>query len=611
MELLHKDCKSKLDILKEHFAECFDKDGKFNLEKFQSEIAANGGGDFTNESYSLNFLGKKHAKYLANLKPSSYLKQNGTFNENLKQNLLIKGDNLEVLKHLQNSYYKKIKMIYIDPPYNTANKDFVYNDTRAYKLDDLINAGMSEDEAKRVLEFSTKKSSSHSAWLTFMYPRLFLARKLLKDDGVIFISIDDNEAAQLKLLCDEIFGEENFVADFIWNNKYTTSNDTDMSYQHEHIFCYFKNRINNKLNLLPRSEKQNSAYKNRDNDPKGAWKPTPIHARSGSELGKYSITFPNGITWQAPIGRYPRYSKDKLLQLFYDNELYFNSKGGIDKKTYITEVRQGISCGSVWSYDEVGHTHSNNEELSSLLGKGIFNDPKGTKLLKRILQISTDKDDIVLDFFAGSGTTGHAIMQLNAEDSGNRKFILVQLDEPIDEKKSKIAYDFVKNELNCKPTIYAITKERLIRAAKKIKQDYPNATNLDFSEFKIVYKDELELEKIEKLDLSLGDNLFAPFNNDKTNEILTSYKLADGIALDMEFKIININDYKAYYCNKLLYLVFPHFKSENIKTLMQKLQDNELICERVILYNTSFTSSEHKSLKEALIKLGIKLQVRF
>ncbi|MBZ7989169.1 site-specific DNA-methyltransferase [Campylobacter sp. RM12635] len=611
MELLHKDCKNKLDILKEHFAECFDKDGKFNLEKFQSEIAANGGGDFTNESYSLNFLGKKHAKYLANLKPSSYLKQNGTFNENLKQNLLIKGDNLEVLKHLQNSYYKKIKMIYIDPPYNTANKDFVYNDTRAYKLDDLINAGMSEDEAKRVLEFSTKKSSSHSAWLTFMYPRLFLARKLLKDDGVIFISIDDNEAAQLKLLCDEIFGEENFVADFIWNNKYTTSNDTDMSYQHEHIFCYFKNRINNKLNLLPRSEKQNSAYKNRDNDPKGAWKPTPIHARSGSELGKYSITFPNGITWQAPIGRYPRYSKDKLLQLFYDNELYFNSKGGIDKKTYITEVRQGISCGSVWSYDEVGHTHSNNEELSSLLGKGIFNDPKGTKLLKRILQISTDKDDIVLDFFAGSGTTGHAIMQLNAEDGGNRKFILVQLDEPIDEKKSKIAYDFVKNELNCKPTIYAITKERLIRAAKKIKQDYPNATNLDFSEFSIVPKDELELEKIEKLDLNLGDNLFAPFNNDKTNEILTSYKLADGIALDVEFKIININDYKAYYCNKLLYLVFPHFKSENIKTLMQKLQDSELICERVILYNASFTSSEHKSLKEALIKLGIKLQVRF
>lgn len=227
MELLHKDFKSKLDILKEHFSSCFDKDGRFDLERLKDEIMANGGGDFTNESYSLNFLGKKHAKYLANLKISSYLKQNGTFNEDLKQNLLIKGDNLEVLKHLQNSYYKKIKMIYIDPPYNTSNGDFVYNDTRVYKLDDLINAGMSEYEAKRVLEFSTKKSSSHSAWLTFMYPRLLLARKLLKDDGVIFISIDDNEAAQLKLLCDEIFGEENFVAQLSVVDNLKGNNNTD------------------------------------------------------------------------------------------------------------------------------------------------------------------------------------------------------------------------------------------------------------------------------------------------------------------------------------------------------------------------------------------------
>lgn len=516
-------------------------------------------------------------------------------------------------------------MIYIDPPYNTANKDFVYNDTRAYKLDDLINAGMSEDEAKRVLEFSTKKSSSHSAWLTFMYPRLFLARKLLKDDGVIFISIDDNEAAQLKLLCDEIFGEENFVAQVVWTNKEGggSSDSKHFRIKHEYIFVYTKNKENLIINGLDVEDIER--YKLEDKHFKTRGKYQLIKLDSASIQYSSSLDYPIKTPDNSEV--YPssknkkscwRWGKEKL-QWGIENDFVVIKKDS--KNKWAVYTKQYLNCDSDGNIkprtiqpmaiiDKYSTTQSN-KALKELMGDSIFSYSKPVELIKYLLQISTDKDDIVLDFFAGSGTTGHAIMQLNAEDSGNRKFILVQLDEPIDEKKSKIAYDFVKNELNCKPTIYAITKERLIRAAKKIKQDYPNATNLDFSEFKIVYKDELELEKIEKLDLSLGDNLFAPFNNDKTNEILTSYKLADGIALDMEFKIININDYKAYYCNKLLYLVFPHFKSENIKTLMQKLQDSELICERVILYNASFTSSEHKSLKEALIKLGIKLQVRF
>lgn len=505
-------------------------------------------------------------------------------------------------------------MIYIDPPYNTANKDFVYNDTRAYKLDDLINAGMSEDEAKRVLEFSTKKSSSHSAWLTFMYPRLFLARKLLKDDGVIFISIDDNEAAQLKLLCDEIFGEENFVAQVVWERAFSPVNlKKHFSESHDLILIYAKNYNNLVCNGLNRSQETNERYENPDNDYRGVWMSSDMSVGPAVQENIYEIITPSGRSCYPPSGRSWRISQEKFNELLKDNQIWFGIDGnGVPRtKRYLKDVKQNITPMTIWKYKDVGHSQGATKDLKDLLGIHAFDYPKPLGLIKRILTLYSDKDDIVLDFFAGSGTTGHAIMQLNAEDGGNRKFILVQLDEPIDEKKSKIAYDFVKNELNCKPTIYAITKERLIRAAKKIKQDYPNATNLDFSEFKIVYKDELELEKIEKLDLSLGDNLFAPFNNDKTNEILTSYKLADGIALDMEFKIININDYKAYYCNKLLYLVFPHFKSENIKTLMQKLQDSELICERVILYNASFTSSEHKSLKEALIKLGIKLQVRF
>lgn len=256
-------------------------------------------------------------------------------------------------------------------------------------------------------------------------------------------------------------------------------------------------------------------------------------------------------------------------------------------------------------------TSDGNDELEKLFGKLVFENSKPVNLLIDLFAKNTDKDDIILDFFAGSGTTGHAVMQLNAEDGGDRKYILVQLDEKIDEKKSKIAYDFVKDELKREPTIYEITRERLLRAAKKIKHDYANATNLEFSEFSIVPKDELELEKLEKLDLSLSDDLFINFDESKTNEILTSYKLADGIALDVEFKTVFLNEYKAYYSNKLLYLVYPYFTSENTKALMQKLQNKDLICERVILYNASFKSSEHKTLKDALNQIGVKLQVRF
>lgn len=400
--------------------------------------------------------------------------------ESQTKNTLIIGDNLDALKLLKSAYSEKIKMIYIDPPYNTGNDDFIYPDNfREDYREILREVGLIEiDENGNEVESETLQffrnitgSKTHSGWLSFMLPRLKLARDLLKDEGVIFISIDDNEQANLKLLCDEIFGEENFVGDLIWNNKYTTSNDTDISYQHEHILIYSKDRSNFKLGLLPRTEKQDKDYKNRDNDPKGAWKPTPIHARSGNTNNLYKITFPNGIDWEAPTGRYPRYSKENLLRLYENGELYFNSNGGIDKKTYLNEVRQGVTCGTMWSYDEVGHTHGNNEEIAEILGKGIFSDPKGTLLLKRIVRISasTNSNDIILDFFAGSGTTAQAVMELNAEDGGNRECILVQLDEPINEDKSKVAYDFCKNELGSEnPTISDITIERVKRAAKKI-----------------------------------------------------------------------------------------------------------------------------------------------
>ena len=373
-------------------------------------------------------------------------------------------------------------MIYIDPPYNTGNDSFIYDDNFKQTIKDYEKStGDRDDDGNRLRDFKKNSKDSghyHSNWLNMMLPRLHLARTLLKDDGVIFISIDDNEQAQLKLLCDEIFGAENFIADFIWNNKYTVSNDTDVSYQHEHIICYSKNRSVFDLNLLPRTEKQNENYKNRDNDPKGKWKPTPIHARSGSLDGVYEIEFPNGVKWIAPKGRYPRYSKDRLLELYHQGALYFNKNGGVDRKTYLNEVRQGVTCGTLWSYDDVGHSHGNNEEFSDILGKGIFSDPKGLRLLSRIINLGSNKNDIILDFFAGSATTAHAVMQLNAQDEGKRQFIMVQLPEPTDSKSEAHKAGF--------NTIAEISKERIRRAGAKIGTDNPDK-NIDtgFKVFKL------------------------------------------------------------------------------------------------------------------------------
>lgn len=526
-------------------------------------------------------------------------------------------------------------MIYIDPPYNTANGDFIYNDTRTYDLDKLVKMGISEDEAKRVLEFSTRNSSSHSAWLSFIYPRLSLARKLLKDDGVIFISIDDNEAAQLKLLCDEIFGEENFVACLCIVDNLKGNNNTDgISQTNEYCLIYAKNREILKIDELKIQEDDDSLQKWNIDD-FGYWK----EGRNIKGTGE------NAPREKRPSMFYPIYLNDNMeISLEKNDDFYIevlpltngkemcwnwgkeflknNKHELIVKKTengfnFIKKQRPGLGDLPSKKIKTTCYSPKYSTSVSSNIikelfdNKSIFNYSKSIYLIKDFLQIATNKDDIVLDFFAGSGTTGHALMQLNAEDGGNRKFILVQLDEKIDEKKSKIAYDFVKNELKCEPTIYEITKERLLRAAKKISHDYANASNLDFSEYEIVAKDEKELEKLEKLELSLSDNLFSDFDINKINEILTSYKLADGIALDAAFKIIAFNEYKAYYLNKNLYLVYPNFNAECTKLLMQNLQNKDLICERVILYNASFTSSEHKTLKDALNQIGIKLQVRF
>lgn len=286
----------QIAVLKKHFPQCFDKDGHFQPEKMMEVVKANEV-DMVKESYSLNWLGKAYARLLTNLPPQGLLKPDKEHNSapqnSQSENLLIKGDNLEVLKHLVNGYREQIKMIYIDPPYNTGSDGFVYQDSFKFSVDDLSRlVGIDKTEAERILSFNAKGSNSHSAWLTFMYPRLYIARELLNEDGVIFISIDDNEQAQLKLLCDEVFGEENFMADIVWQKKYAATNDAKgFSTTHDYVLCYQKSGAFER-NLLPRTEEQNKPYKHDDNDGRGLWRSGDLLVKSYSESAVYPIKNP-------------------------------------------------------------------------------------------------------------------------------------------------------------------------------------------------------------------------------------------------------------------------------------------------------------------------------
>ncbi|MFW5757729.1 MAG: site-specific DNA-methyltransferase [Bacteroidota bacterium] len=324
--------------------------------------------------------------------------------------ILIEGDNLHALTALTFTHEGEIDVIYIDPPYNTGNKDFKYNDSFVDRED----------------------SYRHSKWLSFMHKRLVIAKRLLSESGVIFISIDDNAVAQLKLLCDDILGEANFIQDLIWFNKYTVSNDAKyFSKQHDYVLVYSKNSLNTNIKLLPRDDKANSRYKNPDNDKRGPWKATPLDARSGGSSNIFEVKFPNGVIWKPTIGRYAVHNKDKILDLYKDNRLWFgkNNQTKPSKKTFLSEVSQGMKCGSILHYDTFGHTHKANDQLSDVIGKGKFTSPKSLDLIKNLFFLSSQSDSILLDFFAGSGTTLHATMNLNQEDGGNRQCILVTNNE--------------------------------------------------------------------------------------------------------------------------------------------------------------------------------------
>lgn len=375
---------------------------------------------------TLNWIGKDKVINHHLDVPFHTLDKQYTVGDSDSGNKIINGDNLVALKALLPEYEGKIKCIYIDPPYNTGNEGWIYNDN--------VNAPQIKRWLGQVVGKEGEDLSRHDKWLCMMYPRLQLLHKLLADDGAIFISIDDNEQANLKLLCDEIFGESNFINNIIWEKKYSPQNDAKyFSDNHDFILVYAKNKEKWKPGLLPRTEEMNARYKNIDNDPRGPWKPGDCSVKTYSSNYDFPITTPSGRIVNPPQGRCWRFSKDIYVQLLNENRIWFGNNGDNvpSLKRFLSEVKQGTTSMTIWKYTEVGHNQDAKQEIKDIFSdsKFPFDTPKPTRLIDRILQIASEKSSIILDSFAGSGTTAHAVLNLNKKDGGNRKFILVEMED--------------------------------------------------------------------------------------------------------------------------------------------------------------------------------------
>ena len=454
------------------------------------------------EAYEFNWVGKQaaRAEVLKPIKKTLRPVKEDSVDWDNTQNLYIEGDNLEVLKLLQKSYLGKVKMIYIDPPYNTG-KDFIYHDDFAMSVDEYAEASGAVDElGNKYIKNMDSNGRFHSDWCSMMYSRLMVARTLLSEDGVIFISIDDKEVGNLRKICDDIFGEHNFVSNIIWQKKFSRSNDaTYFSSMHDHILCYCNNniKIDEKgwnIGLLPRGEEIPNGYSNPDNDPRGPWTSTIMSAKSGSQSLLYEITTPSGRIVVPPSGRYWSCSRDTFNKWKAENRIWFgiNGDSAPRKKTFLSEVQDGLRPNSILFQNEVGNNQEGKQEVKALFnGVGVFDGPKPVRLLYTLLTIGNlSKGDIVLDFFSGSSSTAHAAMKLNAEDGGNRKFIMVQIPEetPEDSEARKAGYK----------TIPEVAKERIRRAGKKIKEESPLTTaDLDTG-FRVFRLDEGNYEDVKR-----------------------------------------------------------------------------------------------------------------
>lgn len=447
-------------------------EGRIDADKLRASM-----GDIVDERperYSFSWAGKRDAIRQLQVPSRATLlpARDESLDFDTTQNIFIEGDNLEVLKLLYKPYFGRVKMIYIDPPYNTGN-DFVYPDNFADPLDTYLKlTGQKDSEGNLLTSNPETGGRYHSAWLSMMYPRLFLARQLLREDGVIFVSIDDHEVHNLRLLMNEIFGEENFVASVMWQKMYSGKADaTHFGIFHEYILCYAKNILTAETYLLPRTEEMNARYSNPDNDPRGPWLSNDLTASGERSGGHYPVVAPLGKTFDSPQGKHWLYARHTMDELVRDNGIWFGKDGNAFPrlKRFLSDVQQGRRANTVWLYDEVGHTDEATKEVKDLFPENteLFETPKPSRLIKRMVQITTTSGDnnIVLDFFAGSCTTAQAVLELNRADGGNRHFIMVQLPEPTGNKQF--------------PTIAEIGKERIRRVVARMKKGRDGQLPLD------------------------------------------------------------------------------------------------------------------------------------
>lgn len=578
---------SRIEKLKEIIPNCFDKEGNLDIELLKKEFNQNL--NFTKESFELNFLGKSYAKMITGLDTETVIEPDIEHNQKDEnknsENIYISGDNLDALKHLAKTYEAKIKCIYIDPPYNTGNDGFVYNDSFSFTKEKLVNMlDIGDEEAERILSMTSGNSSSHSAWLTMMYSRLYISRQLLKNNGAIFISIDDNESANLKLLCDEIFGEENFVANIIWKRKRGRDNSARwFSKAHEYCFVYSKNKDQFDTNFLELDEETKKAYKNPDSDERGNYRMLACWARGTQGGVKYDFMTKNGKYFSERLWLF---SKENLTRLDEEDKLIVRGDN-IYRKMFIYE-NKGKIPETLW--DDVSNAANATDEIKKLFGKIVFDTPKPTPYIKRMIELSTDDNDIILDFFSGSATTADAVMQLNAEQKTYRKYILVQIPEKINDR-SEAYNDGYK-------TIDEIGQERIRRAAKKIKTEKNANIDYGFKHYTLKETNENLLNKLDQFDPNLINENYTLYKEYGIDTIVETWKLRDGYEFTTPVEVINCDGYNAYKCEESLYFIEPNIDINNIKSLLEYYsKDDSFVCNKLVLFGYSFKFNEFEMIK--------------
>ena len=629
--------------LKAALPQCFDKDGNFCLAKLQKLLQKDVSAD---ENYELNFLGKSYGRLLQAMETDTVItpdEEHNNLPQNAKsENIYITGDNLDALKHLLKSYENKIKCIYIDPPYNTGSDGFVYNDRFSFTKETLAQKlSISEERAERILELTTRGSASHSAWLTFMYPRLLLARDLLTDDGVIFISIDDNEQANLKLLCDDVFGEQNFVTSLAWQSRKSIQNDTDISINHEYILVYSRKRRQENRRLKESNIKEwykinsfacmpealdESKFSNPDNDYRGKWKVDPFDAPNERENLNYAIVNPNtNVKYYPPIGRHWRTEESNFIKLLNDNRILFgvNGDSGPQLKVFYDEKKAYGSVPNTWlSAEEAGTATEATKELQKLFeGKSFFDTPKPTKLINKLLQLAfgTQKNGIMLDFFSGSATTAASVMDYMIANDNKISFIVVQIDDNLDielanitdknkKKKYNTIIDFL-NSINRLHTLDQIGIERLKRVAAKIKEEHPDTTaDLGFKHFRLNQLNSTQLSQIEtfspELNLVGSDDLLQNFG---TQTVLATWLNRDGYGLNPAVKAEKLADYTSYICGSHIYLLEKGFDNKALMELCRKYEEDAAFATitSIVVFGYSFSYTELQALQDNVKKFSV------